>query len=103
MDKRKIVVIGGVAAGPKAAARARRMDPEAGITIVDKGEFFSYAGCGMPFYIEGLIDDIKKLMCTPVGVVRDASFFKKVKDIQILGMTEAVKIDRSGKKVTLKI
>jgi NADPH-dependent 2,4-dienoyl-CoA reductase/sulfur reductase-like enzyme/rhodanese-related sulfurtransferase len=102
MDKKKIVVIGGVAAGPKAAARARRRDPNAEITIVDRGDLFSYAGCGMPFYIEGLIDDIKELMCTPIGVVRDASFFKKVKDIRVLGMTEAVKIDRSNKKLVVR-
>lgn len=99
---RKIVVIGGVAAGPKAAARARRRDPNAEITIIEKGELFSYAGCGMPYYIEGVVHDVKELMCTPVGVVRDASFFRKVKDIEVLGMTEAVKIDRSSKKVAVK-
>lgn len=102
MDGKKIIIIGGVAAGPKAAARARRRDPNAEITIVDRGELFSYAGCGMPFYIEGLIDDINELMCTPIGVVRDASFFKKVKDINVLGMTEAMKIDRSNKKLIVK-
>jgi NADPH-dependent 2,4-dienoyl-CoA reductase/sulfur reductase-like enzyme/rhodanese-related sulfurtransferase len=102
MDSKKIVVIGGVAAGPKAAARARRRDPNAKITILDRGDLFSYAGCGMPFYIEGLIEDINELMCTPIGVVRDASFFKKVKDIHVIGMTEATKIDRSNKKLVVK-
>ncbi len=102
MGSKKIVIIGGVAAGPKAAARARRRDSHAEITIVDRGDLFSYAGCGMPFYIEGLIDDINELMCTPIGVVRDASFFKKVKDVNILGMTEAKKIDRSNKKLIIK-
>ena len=102
MDSKKIVIIGGVAAGPKAAARARRRDPNAEITIVDRGELFSYAGCGMPFYIEGLIEDINELMCTPIGVVRDASFFKKVKNIHVLGTTEAIKIDRSNRKLVVK-
>ena len=47
MAGQKIVIIGGVAAGPKAAAKIRRMDTEADITIADKGFFLSYAGCGL--------------------------------------------------------
>ncbi len=54
MAGEKIVIIGGVAAGPKAAAKVRRLDPEAEITIVEKGIFLSYAGCGLPYYISGL-------------------------------------------------
>jgi NADPH-dependent 2,4-dienoyl-CoA reductase/sulfur reductase-like enzyme len=50
---RRIVTIGGVAAGPKAAARARRLDPSAEITIVEKDELLSDAGCGLPYYISG--------------------------------------------------
>ncbi|RLI06998.1 pyridine nucleotide-disulfide oxidoreductase, partial [Candidatus Bathyarchaeota archaeon] len=61
---RRIVVIGGVATGPKAAARARRRDPDAEITIIERSGLFSYAGCGMPFYIEGVIRDVKELLCT---------------------------------------
>ena len=102
MTGKRIVIIGGVALGPKAAARARRRDPGADITIIDKGKQFSYAGCGMPFYIEGLIPDVKELMCTPLGVMRDASFFKNAKDVKVLGKTEAVKIDKSAKKVSLR-
>jgi len=49
----RIVVIGGVACGPKAAARARRLDPKADVTIIERGELLSYAGCGMPYYIRG--------------------------------------------------
>jgi NADPH-dependent 2,4-dienoyl-CoA reductase/sulfur reductase-like enzyme/rhodanese-related sulfurtransferase len=97
---KKILVIGGVALGPKAAARARRRDPEAEITIMDTGEVFSYAGCGMPFYIEGQITDIDELLCTAQGVRRDESYFKSVKDIKLLGRTEALKINRLEKTVT---
>ena len=64
MTSNKIVIIGDVATGPKVAARARRIDPDADITIIDKGELFSYADCGMPFYIEGLIEDVNELMCS---------------------------------------
>ena len=97
---KKILVIGGVALGPKAAARARRRDPEAEITIVDTGDVFSYAGCCMPFYIEGQITDIDELLCTNQGVRRDETYFKSVKDIKLLGRTEALKINRLEKTVT---
>ena len=96
---RKIVVIGGVACGPKSASRARRMDPDAEITIIERGEILSYAGCGLPYFISGDVPDIKELMCTPVGVVRDTAFFKNVKDINVLNRTLAEKIDRKKKEV----
>ncbi|WP_066636075.1 FAD-dependent oxidoreductase [Desulfolucanica intricata] len=98
---KKIVIIGGVAAGPKAAARARRCDPKAEITLIEQGDFLSYAGCGMPFYIGGMVKEHQELMSTPVGIVRDANFFKNVKDIDILSRTRAVKIDREKKEVHL--
>lgn len=101
---KKIVVIGGVACGPKAAARARRLDPEAEITIIEKGEMLSYAGCGLPYFLSGDVKDVKGLMETPVGVVRDTVFFKNVKDINVLNRTLADSIDRKKKVVnTLNI
>jgi NADPH-dependent 2,4-dienoyl-CoA reductase/sulfur reductase-like enzyme/rhodanese-related sulfurtransferase len=99
---KKILIIGGVALGPKAAARARRRDPSAEITIVDRGDAFSYAGCGMPFYIEGEISDINKLQCTSFGMCRDETYFKNIKDIKLVGRTEALKINRNEKTVTVK-
>lgn len=98
---RRIVVIGGVAAGPKAAARARRRDPEAEITLVERGEFLSYAGCGLPFYIAGLVKEAQELMCTPAGVLRDAAFFKSVKNVKVLTRTLAQQIDRERKEVVV--
>lgn len=102
MMSRKIVVIGGVAAGPKAAARARRLDPTAEITIVEKGELLSYAGCGLPYYISGMVEDRRQLMTTPIGVMRDPQFFAQVKDIQVLNRTEAIQIDRKAKEVEVR-
>lgn len=99
MSSSKIVVIGGVACGPKAAARARRRDPHADITIIERGELLSYAGCGMPYYIQGEIETVDELMSTPAGAVRDASFFKNVKAIRVLGRTLAERIDRQKKVV----
>ena len=98
----KIVIIGGVAAGPKTAARARRRDPGAEITLIERGELLSYAGCGMPFYIEGIIEDVQELLCTTRGIMRDASYFKQDKDVTVLTRTEATKINRAGKKVTVR-
>jgi NADPH-dependent 2,4-dienoyl-CoA reductase/sulfur reductase-like enzyme/rhodanese-related sulfurtransferase len=98
----KIVVVGGVAAGPKAAARARRLDPQAEITILEKGEFVSYAGCGLPYLIGGTVPDLKDLLATPVGVMRNPDFFRMVKDINVLTGKEATVIDRAQKVVKVR-
>ena len=99
---RKIVVIGGVACGPKAACRAKRLDPSAEVIIVEKGEEISYGACGLPFYLEGEVPDVKDLTTTPVGVVRDVNFFKAVKGVDVLLNTEAVSIDRKKKEVLVR-
>ncbi len=102
MSKRKVVVIGGVAAGPKVASKVMRLDPDAEVTVIDKGEFLSYAGCGLPYYVSGVVKEQKDLMATPVGVVRDAAFFQKVKNVRVLTRTEATEIDRGGKRVSVR-
>ena len=60
----KIVIIGGVAAGPKAACRARRLMPDAEITILDQDSLISYGGCGIPYYISGDVNDEDELRKT---------------------------------------
>ncbi len=95
----KVVVIGGVAAGPKAAAKIARLDPEAQVTLLEKGKILSFAGCGLPYYVSGVVKEQKALMSTPIGVVRDAGFFQKVKNVKVLTETEALEIDRAGKRV----
>ncbi len=96
---KKIVIIGGVACGMKTASRLRRRDPNADITVIEKGEYLSYAACGLPFLLSGMVQDTNKLMDTPVGVVRDAQFFKNVKGVTALTRTEARAIDRQRKVV----
>lgn len=98
----KVVVIGGVAAGPKTASRIRRLCDDAEVTIVEKGEFLSYAGCGLPYYISGMVKDQKELMATPVGTVRDSVFFRNVKDVHVMNHTEATAIDRENKRVAIQ-
>lgn len=98
----RIVVVGGVAAGPKAAARARRLAPDAHITIVEKDEILSYAGCGLPYYISGMVQDRRDLMATPIGVLRDPEFFATVKDINVLNRTEAIRIDREAQELQVR-
>ncbi len=102
VETNRIVVIGGVACGPKAAARARRCDPDAEITILEKNSYVSYAGCGAPYYISGIIEEAEDLMKTGIGQVRDADYFEKVKDIKVLTRTEATWIDRTAKIVMAK-
>ena len=98
---KKIIVIGGVAAGPKTASRINRLDPEADITIIERGELLSYAGCGLPYYISGKVASQEELMSTPAGVVRDPVFFSKVKNVHVLNRTEAVAINPSAKSVAV--
>ena len=99
---KKIVVIGGVAAGLKAASKARRNDPQAQITVVERGDIISYGACGMPYYVSGDVAHIDDLMKTPVGVLRSPAYFKNIKNIDVLTQTVALKIDRQAKTVLVK-
>jgi NADPH-dependent 2,4-dienoyl-CoA reductase/sulfur reductase-like enzyme/rhodanese-related sulfurtransferase len=97
--KKKVVIIGGVACGPKAAARIKRLKPETEVTLIEKGELLSYAGCGLPFFIAGEVHSHNELMSTPAGVVRDTHFFKAVKDINVHNHTLVESVDRENKIV----
>lgn len=92
----KIVVIGAVAAGTSAAAKARRNDDFADITIYDKDQHISYSGCGLPYYIGGKIKDIKEI--TP----RDAQFFKKKYNIDVKTEHEVIQVNRKEKTLKIK-
>jgi NADPH-dependent 2,4-dienoyl-CoA reductase/sulfur reductase-like enzyme/rhodanese-related sulfurtransferase len=65
--KKRLVVIGGVAAGPKAAAKARRCDPEMEIVIYQEEDEISYAGCGLPYYTSGVIGERDELISRTPG------------------------------------
>jgi len=99
---RRIVVVGGSAAGPKAASKIRRLDQEAEITIIQKSAYLSMASCGYPYFVGGVFDDRNQLIATPTGAPRDHSFFSNVKDIKALVNTEVTAIDREKKEVVAK-
>lgn len=93
---KKLVIVGGVAAGATAAARARRLDESAEITIVERGPYVSFANCGLPYRIAG---DIRKrsslLMQTPEG------FLARYR-VQVLLGTEAIGVDRAARILKIK-
>ncbi|TAL67325.1 MAG: hypothetical protein EPN82_15235 [Bacteroidetes bacterium] len=96
---KNIVIIGGMASGCKTAARLKRIKPDYNITIIEKKPFVSYGTCGMPFYASGEVDDFYDLAITSWGTIRDAEYFKKAKDINVLTETVVKNIDLESKQV----
>lgn len=90
----KYIVIGAVAGGASTAARLRRMDEKAEIVIFEKGEYISYANCGLPYYIGDVIKDRNKLF------VQTAAAFNQRFNIDVRISTEVTAIDPAGKKVS---
>lgn len=97
-----IVVIGGVALGPKAACRFKRLEPGSKVTMVDQSSLISYGGCGIPYYVSGDVSDARELCTTSFHMVRDAHFFKEVKGVDVMTLTKATRIDRENKTVHLE-
>lgn len=90
----KILVLGGVAAGTKVAAKLMREDRSNEVTILNKGKNISYAGCGLPYYVGHVIEEKEQLIVnTPVK-------YAKLTGVNVLTETEAVKVDPEAKKVT---
>ena len=98
----KVVIIGGVATGPKVAARLRRLRPNADITIVEQGELISYGACGLPLYLGNLVPEMEELMMTSSGSVRDPDYFFHTKDVKVLNNTRAEAIHRQQKTVKIR-
>ena len=98
----KIVVIGGVAAGPKAACRVKRLLPDADVVVLDQDSLISYGGCGIPYFVSGDVSDEKELRSTSFHVVRDEGFFSDAKGVTMLTRTRALAIDRQTKTVKVE-
>lgn len=92
----RILVIGAVAAGTSAAAKARRNNDQAEIVIYEKDKDISYSGCGLPYYIGGEVEVLDEL--TP----RDPVFFKSKYNVDVLTGHKVLKIDTKAKELTVK-
>lgn len=92
----RIVIIGAVAAGTSAAAKARRNDDLAEIVIYERDQDISYSGCGLPYFIGGEVEDIQEL--TP----RDSAFFKEKYDIDILTRHEVISVNSKAKTLIVR-
>ncbi|MCQ2283843.1 MAG: FAD-dependent oxidoreductase [Bacteroidales bacterium] len=91
----KYVIIGGVAGGASAAARLKRINEDAEIVLFEKGEYISYANCGLPYYIGNTIEERKKLFVqTPVS-------FGNRYDVDVRNLNEVTAINRDQKTVSV--
>jgi NADPH-dependent 2,4-dienoyl-CoA reductase/sulfur reductase-like enzyme/rhodanese-related sulfurtransferase len=94
-SQKRIVIIGGTACGPKAAARARRCDPAAKITIIEQQDSLSTATCGLPYYISGVIGKESAM------VARRPDYFRDVLDMTVLTGTRATAINPKAHTVAI--
>ncbi|ROZ64033.1 pyridine nucleotide-disulfide oxidoreductase [Kocuria soli] len=92
----KIVVVGGVAGGMSAAARARRLDEQAEIVVLERGEHVSFANCGLPYYVSGEIQDRAKLL------VQTPESLKAALDLDVRVRHEVTAVDPEAKTVTVQ-
>ena len=93
---RRIVIIGAVAAGTSAAAKARRNDETAEIVLYEQDAHISYSGCGLPYYIGGQVSDLAEL--TP----RDPAFFKDKYNVDVLVLHQVMAIDPTAKTLNIR-
>jgi NADPH-dependent 2,4-dienoyl-CoA reductase/sulfur reductase-like enzyme len=92
-NNKRILIIGGVAAGSSAASKAKRIDPDADVKIIQDESVVSYGVCGMPYVIEGIINNFEELIERPPDI------FKNEYHINVIVNTRAHKIDRIKKEV----
>lgn len=98
----RVIVIGAVALGPKAACRCKRLMPDADVLLIDQSPRISYGGCGIPYFVSGEVNRVEELQSTPYGTVRDADFFRTHKDVRVLTLSRAVAINRAARLVTVE-
>ena len=94
--KKKIIIVGGVAGGASTAARLRRLDENSEIIMVEKGEYISFANCGLPYYIGETIDERGKL------IVQTVEEMSEKFNLDIRNLNEVISIDKENKKVKIK-
>ncbi len=92
----KVIIVGGVAGGASCAARLRRLDESAEIIVVERGPYISYANCGLPYYVGGLIPRESKL------VLADAALFRAQLNVEVRTLCEAVSISPEARTIQLR-
>lgn len=92
----KILVAGGVAAGTKVAAKLKRENRDAEITVFNKGKNISYAGCGLPYYVGNVIEDKAEL------IVNTPQKYQKLTGVNVLTEREVTSVNRAGKSICVK-
>jgi len=102
MQRYNFIVVGGGAAGPKAAAVLRRRLPQASIVLFQKEELLSYARCGLPYYASGDIESLSKLTQTAYGVERNQQFFENSRGFEVRTGCVVESIDRQGKTIQVR-
>lgn len=93
---KKIIIVGGVAGGATALARLRRLDESAEIVLFEKGEFVSFANCGLPYYLGGVIKNRDSIFVTNIDSIKGKY------NVDIRNFSEVTQIDREQKKVKVK-
>ena len=96
---RRVVIIGGVTSGPKAAARLRRLSEDFDITVLEEKEFLSYAGCEIPEYLSDRKESSRNIISTPFHRVRNSRFFRGFKNITVYNNTKATTIDKEKREI----
>lgn len=96
IGNKKVIIVGGVAGGASTAARLRRLNENAEIVMFEKGEYISFANCGLPYYIGGVIKERENLL------VQTVEQMSKKFNMDIRNFSEVIKIDRDNKKVVVK-
>ena len=94
--KQKVIIVGGVAGGATAAAKLRRISEDAEIILIERGEYISFANCGLPYYIGETIKEREKLLVQTVKGMSERF------NMDIRNLSEVIEIDSVGKKVTIK-
>ncbi|MCK9276182.1 MAG: FAD-dependent oxidoreductase [Syntrophales bacterium] len=102
LKRKRIIVVGGSAAGPKAAAKARRIDNDAEVIVLQKDPDLSMASCGYPYYVGGYFDDRNMLLATPTGITRNPQFYLNAKDIDARVNSEVTYIDRKNHRLNYR-
>ena len=89
---KNVLIIGAVALGPKAACRFKRLEPDAHVVMIDQSNLISYGGCGIPYFVSGDVSDAAQLQETSFHMLRDVTFFRDAKDIDVRINTRALSI-----------